>query len=74
MWRAFSDTPDLTPYRAEPPRTRLDMINPPRPGQAALFDRIDSGEDDLMNDVLWRAIMKTDPPPPVRSYQPVSPV
>jgi hypothetical protein len=32
------------------------------------FDREDENDDDELNDLLWRAIRKDAPPPPVRSY------
>ena len=32
------------------------------------FDREDANDDDELNDLLWRAIRKDAPPPPVRSY------
>jgi hypothetical protein len=32
------------------------------------FDREDANDDNLLNDLLWRAIRNDAPPPPVRSY------
>ena len=32
-----------------------------------LLDEADENDDDEMNDMLWRAIRKDAPPPPVRS-------
>ena len=32
------------------------------------FDEADEVDDNELNDMLWRAIRKTTPPPPVRSY------
>jgi hypothetical protein len=32
------------------------------------FDEADRIDDDELNDILWRAIRKTEPPAPVRSY------
>ena len=55
----------------EKPRTALDQRNPPRaPGIADKmnFDREDANGDDELNELLWRAIRKDAPPPPVRSY------
>jgi hypothetical protein len=71
MTAAFQSTPDLTPYTAVQPRTPLDARNPPgAPGVAdnMKFDREDENDDDELNDLLWRAIRKDAPPPPVRSY------
>jgi hypothetical protein len=31
------------------------------------LDEADENDDDEMNDILWRAIRKDAPPPPVRS-------
>jgi YVTN family beta-propeller protein len=71
MSAVFQSTPDLAPYTLEPPRTPLDARNPPRAAQLAdnmKFDREDENDDNEFNEVLWRAIRKDDPPPPVRSY------
>jgi YVTN family beta-propeller protein len=67
----FSETPDLTPYRATTPSVRLDERNPAR-GRAALdslrlrLARPDSGQDALFNEVLWRAIKGDAPMPRAR--------
>jgi hypothetical protein len=37
------------------------------PFRAARFHKEDLNDDDELNDILWRAIRGTDPPPPVRS-------
>ena len=71
MNAAFQSNADPTPYLLERPRTPLDQRNPPRaPGIAEKmnFDREDSNDDDELNELLWRAIRKDAPPPPVRSY------
>jgi YVTN family beta-propeller protein len=71
MAAAFQATADTTPYVAEKPRVPLDARNPPgAPGIAAnmKFDREDENDDNTLNDLLWRAIRKDAPPPPVRSY------
>ncbi len=73
MTAAFQSTPDLTPYAAEKPRIPLDDRNPPNAAGAAASNRMDFAEadqidDDELNDILWRAIRKDAPPPPVRSY------
>jgi len=72
MTAAFSDRPDPAPYVAEKPRIALDERNPastPAAQRAAnlRLDEADENDDDEMNDMLWRAIRKNAPPPPVRS-------
>ena len=72
MSAAFQDKPDPTPYAAEKPRISLEDKNPAAtPGAARAanlrFDDADQNDDDEMNDILWRAIRKDAPPPPVRS-------
>jgi hypothetical protein len=73
MWAAFMGTADSRPYSAEKPRMSLEERNPAASPTAARSARLDLSEadridDDEMNDILWRAIKKTEPPPPVRSY------
>jgi hypothetical protein len=71
MTAAFQATPDNSPYTLEKPRTPLDARNPPRASGIAdnmRFDREDENDDNELNDLLWRAIRKDAPPPPVRSY------
>jgi hypothetical protein len=73
MTAAFQTKPDPSPYTAEKPRRPLDEKNPggtPAAARAALmdFDEADRNDDDELNDILWRAIRKDAPPPPVRSY------
>ncbi len=78
MWRAFSNTPVLTPYDAEKPRISLTERNPAAsPGQAKLrksklteedFREADMAGDDELNAQLWRAIRGGEPPPPVSSF------
>jgi YVTN family beta-propeller protein len=70
---AFQAKPDLAPYAAEKPRIRLDERNPERNPTAARSQRMDFSEadridDDELNDILWRAIRRSEPPAPVRSY------
>jgi phospholipase C len=68
---AFQSTLDATPYTLEKPRTPLDARNPagaPQVAEKMRFDREDENDDDELNDLLWRAIRKDAPPPPVRSY------
>src|SRR5450432_2598329 len=73
MTAAFQNQPDPAPYAAEKPRHSLIEINPaatPAARRAALmdFEEADRNDDDELNDILWRAIRKDAPPPPVRSY------
>jgi YVTN family beta-propeller protein len=73
MTAAFLSTPDPAPYTVEKPRTPMDARNPPNaPGAAASnqmrFDEADEADEDELNEILWRAIRKDTPPPPVRSY------
>jgi hypothetical protein len=72
MFAAFSQQPSLTPYQAEKPRIPLDDRNPANSSTASRSARLDFRQEDLnnddeVNDILWRAIRGTDPPPPVRS-------
>src|SRR5579871_54183 len=73
MATSLMATPDPKPYIAEKPRLSMEDKNPPTaPGAAASnrmkFDEADENDDDELNDILWRAIRKDAPPPPVRSY------
>jgi len=73
MTASFKKQPDPAPYAVEQPRIALDQRNPANaPGAAASnrmnFEEADQIDDDELNDILWRAIRKTEPPPPVRSY------
>ena len=70
---AFSNKPDIKPYVAEQPRIPLDTRNPGKSAGAAAsakldFSEADRADDDALNDILWRAIRKTEPPVPVRSF------
>jgi DNA-binding beta-propeller fold protein YncE len=76
MTAAFQSQPNPAPYAAEKPRISLDEKNPaagvpsgPAAARAAHmnFDEADTNDDDELNDILWRAIRKDAPPPPVRS-------
>jgi len=73
MTSAFQSKPDPAPYGAEKPRHSLTETNPAATAAAARaalmdFDEADRNDDDELNDILWRAIRKDAPPPPVRSY------
>ena len=72
MTAAFQSQPNPAPYTAEKPRISLDERNPaatPAAARAARmnFEEADENDDDELNDILWRAIRKDAPPPPVRS-------
>jgi len=73
MYSAFANQPDLAPYDVEKPRVSLTEHNTEN-GVAADesrhmdFEDADLNDDDELNDVLWRAIRKTAPPPPSRSF------
>jgi DNA-binding beta-propeller fold protein YncE len=72
MLNAFSKQPALAAYQAEKPRISLEERNPANSATAARsarldFSQADLNDDDELNDILWRAIRGTDPPPPVRS-------
>jgi DNA-binding beta-propeller fold protein YncE len=73
MWAAFHSRPDPRPYSAEKPRVPLDERNPQSSPLAARSAKLDLSEadridDEEMNEILWRALRGTEPPPPVRSY------
>ena len=73
MTSVFQPLPDAAPYTAEQPRISLTDRNPAKgPGaEASLqmdFSEADRAGDDELNDVLWRAIRHSEPPPPVRSF------
>lgn len=72
MTAAFQNQPNTAPYAAEKPRIPLDQVNPAATAAAARaarmnFEEADENDDDELNDILWRAIRKDAPPPPMRS-------
>jgi YVTN family beta-propeller protein len=72
MTAAFQSQPNPAPYTAEKPRISLDEKNPAATAAAARaarmnFEEADENDDDELNDILWRAIRKDAPPPPMRS-------
>jgi DNA-binding beta-propeller fold protein YncE len=72
MSNVFLTQPNLAAYSAEKPQLSLDERNPAATAAAARaakldFDEADENDDDEMNDLLWRAIRKDAPPPPMRS-------
>ena len=72
MLNSFSKQPVAAAYQAEKPRISLDERNPGNSPTAARsarlnFSEADLNDDDELNDILWRALRGSDPPPPVRS-------
>lgn len=73
MTAALQETADTSPYTAEKPRVALDQRNPAASPTAARSARLDFSEEDRiddeeLNDILWRAVRRGNPPPPVRSF------
>ncbi|HZQ56097.1 MAG TPA: bifunctional YncE family protein/alkaline phosphatase family protein [Bryobacteraceae bacterium] len=72
MFGTFSRQADTRPYTVISPKISLTERNPANAPAAAAsnkmdFSDADLADDDELNDVLWRAIKHTDPPPPTRS-------
>jgi hypothetical protein len=72
MHAVFTNKPDTRPYVAEKPRVNLEERNPEQTVLAARsgaldFSEADRIDDDELNDILWRAIRRTEPPAPMRS-------
>jgi hypothetical protein len=77
MVDCFGSIPDKTPYQAIPNKIPLDEMNPQllsltgkelyyaRKSMLPEFDGVDSGDDDLLNRILWFAA-KGDAPYPAR--------
>ena len=65
MTDCFTDSPDLTPYVAVSNQIALDEMNPPLSGlngralhyavksMEPQYAHIDSGDDDLLNRIIW---------------------
>jgi DNA-binding beta-propeller fold protein YncE len=73
MFGSFSQSPDTQPYSVVEPKISLTERNPAHGSGTAEsarmdFSDADRADDDELNDILWRAIRKDTPPPPVRSY------
>jgi hypothetical protein len=69
MFAAFSDQPDLTPYKHEPARIDLEAKNSKLAYGAERSSRMDFAEydkiDDFeLNEILWRSIKGPDAPLP----------
>jgi YVTN family beta-propeller protein len=71
MTAAFQSQPNPAPYAAEKPRISLDVKNPASTADARAarmnFEEADENDDNELNDILWRAIRRDAPPPPMRS-------
>jgi phospholipase C len=72
MTAAFQTQPNLAPYAAAKPRISLVEKNPASTAAAARsahlnFEEADENDDNELNDILWRAIRRDAPPPPMRS-------
>jgi DNA-binding beta-propeller fold protein YncE len=72
MFGTFSRQADTRPYTVISPKISTTDRNPANAPAAAAsnkmdFSDADLADDDELNDVLWRAIKHTDPPPPTRS-------
>jgi Phosphoesterase family len=73
MAAAFGTLAKADPYVAEKPRIALDTRNPARSETASRSAKLDFSDadridDDELNEILWHAIRKTNPPAPVRSF------
>ena len=68
LLEVFSETPDLTPYKAIVPAQSLDEKNPDdKNAKASLaldLDKEDRSDDALFNQILWTAIKGDNPPLP----------
>jgi hypothetical protein len=72
MANVFSKSPNLAPYRNEPPRVELNEKNSQRSATAGRSMKLDFSASDMadeheLNDILWIAIKGTTPPPSVHS-------
>jgi len=75
MTDCFISKPDLTPYQAVKNIIPLDEMNPPltalngkalhfaKKSLLPVFDKIDSGEDDLLNRIIWHSAKGNAPYP-----------
>jgi DNA-binding beta-propeller fold protein YncE len=73
MSTAFMTKPDTRPFEVVKPQRSLEELNPAASPTAARslkmdFTEADRIDDDELNDILWRAIRKSDSPAPTRSY------
>ena len=72
MFGSFAQQPDTRSYTVIQPKRSLTERNPPDAAGAVASSRMDFSDadridDDELNDILWRAIKHTNPPPPTRT-------
>ncbi|MBK9018283.1 MAG: bifunctional YncE family protein/alkaline phosphatase family protein [Saprospiraceae bacterium] len=72
MWRCFTATPDLTPFKALPAQVDIDERNVAvnelsRISETFNLAQVDAVPDRLFNEVLWKALMGTEMPAPRRA-------
>ena len=74
MANAFTEKPDLTPYRCRPARTDLNAKNTATAWGAEVSKRLnleteDKADDLVFNEIIWKAVKgaKSPMPPPVRA-------
>ena len=74
MWRCFTATPDVTPFKALQPKTDINARNladNELTRRSATFNlaKLDAVPERAFNEVLWKAIkgMDSEMPPPVRA-------
>jgi Phosphoesterase family len=61
MFRSFTNTPDVTPYKAVTVPVNLNDVNiaytrTAKMSEALVFDEADSNDDNLFNEILWKGI------------------
>ena len=73
MYNSFTATPDLTPYKHEVPKTKLDAVNVAGAwgqewSQQANMDKEDAADDLKFNEVIWKSVKgaQAHMPAPVR--------
>ncbi|HEY6251081.1 MAG TPA: bifunctional YncE family protein/alkaline phosphatase family protein [Candidatus Angelobacter sp.] len=76
MSDVFSDTPDLTPYRALNPEVDMKELNPAQGAAARMSEGLDLSAADRVNDevfnrILWYMIKADSPAPPIVPRSPL---
>jgi len=74
MYNAFTNTPDLSPYEALPPRVDITATNNALAWGSGISEQMDfsipdAADDLILNDIVWRSVRGADSPmpPPVRA-------
>lgn len=72
MWRCFTATPDLTPFKAKPAQVDIEERNMAvnelsRMSETFNLVQVDAVPDRLFNEVLWKALKGTEMPAPRRA-------